>query len=133
MEQIVVRKAHGPRGHIMQQFKVHEIDGDYLICHTWDGTDEGAVDIKVARPYLLRRTPFDGYTRNSITYTYVSDVERTAAKSGETDITELVTPSYQVGDVIYAIRDIRGGTAVEDAPNWLDCNVDGRAWAESDE
>jgi hypothetical protein len=119
------------------QMKIASVDGDYLVCHSWDGTSAGTADISVARPYLLRRTPFDGTAgRNSITYAYTDDQTRTATKSGEADITEVVTPSYVAGDIIYAAAGIRGGTDAEDddaaALVWLDLNVDQRAWCESD-
>jgi hypothetical protein len=136
MPQQLYRLPTHPGGVLVQQMKIVSVDGDFLVCHTWDGTTEGTDAIKVARPYLLRRTPFDGASRGSISYVYVDDQQRTSSKSGEDDITEYVTPNYLAADVIYAIVNHRGGTGVVDdgslAVGWVDLNVDGRAWAQDD-
>lgn len=120
----------------MKQFKVVSVKVDFILCHTFDGVAEGTDDIKVAMTFLLRKTPFDGQTRANISYTYTSNVERTASKAGEDDEEQVIVDSYETGDIIYATRGIFGGTAVyaDDPTNqipviWLDDNRDGRYWA----
>lgn len=104
---------------------------DYLICRTWDGTTEGENDIAVMRPWLLRRTPFHTLTRAGITYTY-SGMNRRVADDGSQTETQVIVPSYVVGDVIVAVRGVAlfNYTDVDgDAINWLQLS-DGRMWSE---
>lgn len=118
----------------LQQFRVVSVDGDFLLCHTWDGSSEGVTNITVAKPYLLRRGPFDGQTRNGVSYVYASDTTRTATLVADaTTEDEVIVPSYQADDIIYACPYVVGGTSAQDdgavAVEWLDVNVCGRAWA----
>jgi hypothetical protein len=98
----------------------------------------------VARPYLLRRTPFHGKSRDGIDYSYTSNVKRTASKtvpgSPPTTTTEaqVIVPKYVKNDVLYAVRHIFGpldeypvaqGNADKVQTDWVDLNVDGRYWA----
>ena len=117
------------------QFRIKEVGGDWLRCHTLNGTTEGSADIYVGKSWLLRRTPFDGETRNGITYTYSSNIKRSANNGVDDPETQVVVSSYVVGDVIYAVTNVWGFTDIQ-APTepvttvkWLDLNVDGRAWA----
>ena len=100
-------------GAIVKQFKIKSIDGDFLVCNSWDGTNQGTDDINIAKPYLERRTPFDGETRGSFDYTYSDDVTRESDDSSTTE-DQTITPDYIVGDVVYAVRGVEGGTDVED-------------------
>lgn len=103
---------------------------DHLVCRKWDGTTEGTVDINVAKPWFLRRTPFDGQTRAGVTYTYTSHVQRTADDGSGTE-TQVINPSFVLNDVIYVVRDIEGGTDVTEGGEpvvWL-AEYAGRAWA----
>ncbi len=128
-------------------FIVKEVLADHLRCRSWDGEEEGTVDVLVAKPWLLRRTPFDTLEIAGIEYTYINDYSRTAEDT-ETEETEEqeITPTYQpaegeyAGDVIFAAHTILRGTAVvieeeveeetvTTIPYWIDLNIDGRAWA----
>lgn len=115
------------------QMKLNFILGDYVQGREYrvydDGSEfEGTVDITAARPYLLRRTPFDGQVYNGITYTYIDQDTRTAT-DGSTVETQRITPDYVLGDIIYVVREVLGGTAVSVSLRALDLNVDGRCWA----
>jgi len=115
-----------------QMFKVVSVEVDYIVCHAWDGETEGQEAVLVALPYLLRMTPFDGQTRDGITYDYDSEITRTATKDADTE-DQVIVPSYIAGDVIFAATGIIGGTDAT-GPNSevldrQDLNVDGRAWA----
>jgi hypothetical protein len=120
-----------------QQMKVVTILGDYLLCRPYDGTDPENADIQnlvaVARPRRLRcsetsRT-IDG---TAYTYTYTGTQARTSDNGADTEDQQIV-PVYNVGDVIYAARGFVNGTGVFDSENkavdYLDLNVDARAWA----
>jgi hypothetical protein len=118
--------------------------GDYLMCNPWNGSEPTAELIAVAKPYLLRRTPFHDMTVDGFSYSYTNMQERTKTRSSDDKVeTQVVVPryqdaNYQSGSTIYAVTGIQGGTGVVETGNeedptrkvvWLDLNVDGRAWA----
>lgn len=113
---------------------------DYLIC-----TDENDDLIKVAKPYILQKTPWDGKEINRLKYKYQSAGQRTvtserALGGGETSEslieTQLVTPSYGYvpdgdfeGEQLTVIAGETGIQGVE----YMDINTAGRCWAVVDE
>ena len=109
---------------------------DYLECKIYDEVSATAgVTIFVAKPWMLRRTPFHGATitylnGQSITYTYVSQRERTA-NDGATSETQVMTPDYYVGEVIDVIEK-RTNVALPDGSKATlqDRNTCGRFWAQ---
>lgn len=128
-----------------QGFALLEMFGDYMVAEAL-GTGKTTL---LAKPYLLRRTPFDKAgtptppERLGVTYEYTDAVTREAIR-GEGDNEErenqIVIPQYVVGDILFGVRAIFGGTGVrtpDDAPgepsnvpvNWIDFNIDGREWA----
>lgn len=128
----------GGGGVAAQQFVLVSVHGDYLTCHTWDGAAEGGTDVFVAKPYPLRRTPFDAQTivigGVSYTYDYADDQTRNV-DDGTDNEDQQVTPGFYAGELIYAIQ-VTGGTDVagEDDPypavTWQMIG-DGRMWARS--
>jgi hypothetical protein len=121
---------------VLRQFKVVSEDGDFLICNAFNADITSDESIFVAKPYLLRRTPFDGLSRNGIAYIYSTDALRTADDGSDTEV-QVIVPSYVAGDVIYAFL---GVLAILDVENddgntmrFLDANLDGRAWAKQAE
>lgn len=98
---------------------------DYLECQ-----DAALNTIYVAKPYELRRTPFDTLTIDGVTYTYVSESERNAV-GGFDEEAQFITPSYRDGGEIYAVK-VKGGTGIETAEpapiDYIEINQ-GRAWA----
>lgn len=107
---------------------------DHLECEDVDG---GVV--LVAKPWLLRRTPFHSTAaRNEIRYSYSNDGTRVATIGTGGDRIgqrQTIITSYQVGDEIVAIR-MPGGTGViwmdevnqESVPvDWLELDQ-GRSW-----
>lgn len=144
-----VRREYDPRilsarGDIpkIQAFKIAQILDDVLECQTWDGETLGEDLIYVAKPWLLRRTPFDGETRDDISYVYSSNTERTATivDTGETE-EQVIVPRWKVidsgDDVIFATRGHVGGLLLDEEDYgdviWLDENRDGRFWAKKSE
>lgn len=129
---------------LLYQMKVKSEDGDFLICRFWDSIREieGNDDIKVAKPYMLRRTPFDGASRvidgTTYNFAYTDDRTRTSTNAGDgADVeTYHVDPEYLEDDIIYAERAVIGGTAVVDESSpavdvvWLDSNRCGREWVQ---
>lgn len=119
----------------LQQMQIVEVGGDFLRCVRVgaDGS-AGTLDVFVAKPWTLRRTPFDGQTRNGKEYTYADNVSRTVTEGSATE-DQRITPDYEVGDVIFAaLCDVLGQIDPEDTNTGdrtvlVDANVDGRAWA----
>jgi hypothetical protein len=130
--------------------------GDYLMCARVVLLDasqqpvpaaipEGATEtlVKVWKPWLLRRTPFDGKTRDGITYEtkpdgydYEAGEENIRlADDGTTTEWQTITPSYSLrtgsgetlvaGELIYAVPMVPTATAGE----YSDVNQAGRCWA----
>lgn len=133
----LARRIPGVQGAIVAQFVVASVGDDHLVCRTWDGSNQGDADVLVAKPWLLRKTPFHGLTLNGKTYIYDSGTARNV-DDGNEDEDQVIIPSYTdpSGAVIYAVRGVVGGTGVvveSDPVVWLDLNVDGRAWAKKHE
>lgn len=106
---------------------------DHITCTT----EAGGGDIyKVALPWMLRFTPFDGETRNGITYDYFgfhNTGRRTATNEDDATENQIIIPSYYPDDQIFAISPVNTGAYDETGPEpiyltMLDMNVDARAW-----
>ena len=124
------------------RFRVKGVQGDYVTCRTWDGTTQGGDDILVAKAPALRHSllaqTIDG---NSVTFdghTITGGVcKRVAHAAGFTDQNEYVLPQWQIStgqdSEIWAIQPTAGtGVSVGGiAVDWLDLNVDARAWCEA--
>lgn len=125
------------------QFRVKSIDNDHLVCRLWDGETQGTADIRVAKPYELRVTPFNLKTIDGFSYVYPSvSYERTVTDTSDSSTEDqVIVPEYRLpvddyeGCIIYAITPVMGLTVELNSTEtvWLDINADGRAWAESDE
>lgn len=125
----------------LKMFKVDRLDTDVIICFTWNGIEKGTDEIKVALPFLLRQTPFDvttriGAARAGIEYEYSDNNKRLATNVDDEEEDQIIVDSYEVDDIIFAMKGIFGGTSLyhDDPTNekpvvWLDTNVDGRYWA----
>jgi hypothetical protein len=126
-----------PSAAICVKYIKDSTDGDCIIVHSWDGTTEGSVDIYAAKPYLNRQTPFDGETVNGVTYAYLVSYKRSATfnfAGTDQTITEWITPSYNVGDILYIEAAPTPGIANQGTPAapviYIDKNIDGRTWAQ---
>lgn len=117
------------RAALFRLFKIRVIDIDTLYCVEFINGEEGTEEFTVAKPPLLRGNLA---SHNSITFTSVSNVSRTADDGTDTE-TQVVVPAYVVDDLIVGIRGIFGGSNLFDvdgeAIEWMDLNVDARAWA----
>ena len=138
----VRRGGRGRAGMQIQLFEVIELGLDHVKCYSLDGAANTTSDIvtRVALPYLLRKSLFDGETRNGITYEYdETDIytKRVATDSESNTETQVIVPSYVEFDLIFAASSVAGGTyawyeddnGVDQPITWLDLNLDGRAWA----
>ena len=115
----------------VQQFKLDTVGNDIVYGYTWDGETAGEELTKIAKPWGLRRTPFDGKTINMIEYSFNDEGKRLAKRGSDSEL-QVVIPPYHKDSLIYAVSNVQGGTDVvhENEPvSWLDLNVDARAWA----
>ena len=132
----------GASGKEIQQYKIVSIQDDYITCQTWDGTTQGTDNVLLAKPYRLRKTPWDGVTVTydfngttySILYTYLATpgfrTAQVTTGGNQTTENQAIIPIYQVGDIVYGSNP-EGGTEtfVGSEITGLDINVDARAWA----
>ena len=104
---------------------------DHIVCK-YIGIDGVAYasDINVAKPYLLRRTPFDGVARAGITYTYTASNTRTAS-DGVDQETQVIVPSYAAGEPVFisSVQPHTGVVLSDVNLRLVDMNIDARAWA----
>lgn len=120
----------GGGGGGVQMYRVKSVQGDYLTCRTWDGTTEGGSDVYVAKSYKLRTSigsaVIDGVP---VTYSYPSNVERTATISTSNE-SQVIVPRYLPNDIIFVASANATGVSVSGTPlKLIDLNADGRAWA----
>lgn len=107
---------------------------DYLVCRETDGTAIGTRDIYVARPTLLRNMS----SRDGVDFSYSNSQTRTANNGADTE-SQVIVASYLAGDEIFAMRGILRGSGVYSDPGrirkveWIDLNLDGRYWAQTEE
>jgi len=132
---IIKATAVQEAGVSIKQYMLKEVHGDYLMCHSWDGENEGETDIFVAKPFRLRREPFDQQTITfddyAATFSYTDGTRRTATIDG-IDEEQIIVPHYVPDlDIIYAVNcdDLNIETIDEEQVSLLDINADGRAWA----
>jgi hypothetical protein len=145
-----------PGGAVAAQFWVKDARyGDFVVCNHYDGATEPDDDtpvVLVAKPPQLRKTRYNNAeARSGETYTFADadlnadpplPIVRTATNEDDDTEDQVIIPNYEVGDVIYAIKSVIRGTGVVTIPpnvsagdgncqyiEWLDLNVDGRAWA----
>ena len=129
------------------RMKVKSIENDYLVCHTWDGTNEGTDDIHVAKPHELRHDVNHYAWITHLTTLSVDDV-RVDDKDDENPDDPYtiedwsVTPPYfddsEYPDrvcEIWAVEVEKTGVTWDDGETeipivFLDTNVGGRAWAQ---
>ncbi len=134
-------------------FHVLSVQDDYLTCSQWTGgTSDYIAPIYVAKPYSLRRSPFDGWTINGLKYVYSTSTKRSVTKTSNSEgRVESVTPAWVLPDT--AANNSSGATAtypgdlikaqvfdpvpgIMGADNnpivWVDTNDAGRIWSVTD-
>lgn len=106
------------------QIQITSIEADTVTGSLYAAGVATGSTIVVARPPTLRASVA---ARGGVDYTYSTNQTREADDGSATE-TQSVTPSYLVGDIIYAVSLPIGGTGVTGA-RWIDLNLDARAWA----
>lgn len=116
---------------------------DHLVCRAVGSDSETYTPILVAKPWLLRKTPWDGQTREQVRYEYdlEDSTKRTAFDSTDATIKrdEQIHARYLLADVVNAIAAVTdveldtGEVGDDGLPiiipvTLLDLNVDSRGW-----
>lgn len=126
----------------VRMFRLTSVSPDYIEALEWDGETLAGTAVTIAKPWLLRKTPFDGESIGGFSFgSFSADgTERTVTKISDSSTEDqIVVPAYTVagggydGDVIFAMRPVGGTGAVDgdDEPIvWQDLNADARAWAQ---
>ncbi len=140
----------------IDMYVIDDIAADHYTGRLFDGNSPTDVTVSIAKPFELRRTPFDGKSWTydfpggdltvSYTYTFGSGISRTVTLSDESTIKETIVPPYKrwntetKGTVIWAVDQVETGVGIPNNPedptsftevvSLLDLNVGGRAWAE---
>jgi hypothetical protein len=129
----------GAGGSKIQTFKYKSMQGDYLVCRSWDGTTEGASDVYVGKATKLRHS-ITSETIDGTAYAYsaysLTAQTRVSTPAGGAAENQIVVPRYLANDIIYAMAGRTFLAAVGTPPNTtqitlMDLNIDGRAWSEA--
>ena len=124
-------------GALLVEMEVQSESADTLTCKRVDPTDPAMVTtfgdpVEVAKPYQLRRTPFDGETvtfpDGGVTFTYTADNKRDATDGTDMEEQE-VTPFYYTGELLICAFMVTGLAADMVPVRYADINTAGRAWA----
>lgn len=118
-------------------YRFKSMQGDYLVCRSWDGTNEGTTDVNIAKAYKHRHSIITETLRGvAVTYSAWSLTGQTRnATDGTNPETQYMTPPFNVNDLVWAIpattlvNITAGSPPVTTAVALLDLNIDGRAWA----
>jgi len=116
-------------------------ESDFILCaedvtaQAAAGGVNAANTVRVAKPYLLRKTPWHGKVRAGKTLTWTAVNTRTALDSLGLSEEQVIVPAYEIGDVLLVTRGLaRDVEITPDAQDpttteWQDLNTDGRGWA----
>lgn len=126
----------------VKQFSFVRMGNDIIVCRPLSDTGVvTATDTAIAKPFRLRRTPFDNVGIGGLTYVYINGNQRKVTAFDRVE-RQNITPAYMAGDIIFAVNEVegfgddghpyqvQGETAIDDGRvEWLDLNLDGRAWS----
>ena len=115
------------------QYRLKSVHADMLVCRTLSvSLVEGSEDVKIAKAWKQRVTPFDGVTSFGITYAYSTNyTARTVTTTTGSSQVQAIVPAFRADvDLIYAIST---QTSVPDSAGGyltlIDMNNDQRGWA----
>ena len=151
-------------GSSVQRMIIIEIQSDWFNCLPYDqdgqhpdsatfnalsDDEQEALFLKVAKPWELRFSPWDGQTIDGLVFSYADDTydyarRRATIEGGGTSEIQIVVRPWYVGEIILAVSKIKGGTdQQDDGPAgdgvdpadlvWEDLNTAAHAWAQTDQ
>lgn len=132
-EQPPALPPYGGIGIGLTTLRVKSVTGEYLVCRTWDGTNEGASDINVAKPFNARRPATETIAGVVVNYTYTAGADalngyRTAVGTGINE-TQVVIP-YWIADGLIAVAEIDYSGVTVDGADLKLIEVSARCWAQ---
>lgn len=129
----VVPEVQGNSAGKPAEFKVKEVFDDYLRCHTWNGTTEGAFDVFVAKPPRIRCSITQEYkygTRHTYTYTAGPDAPNKLRldSDGSSTETQRIVPVWIIDEIIYAVPAVTSVKTAVGATVTMLMVADARKW-----
>ena len=132
----IVGDLPGEGGAATARFKIVGLGLDTVVADRLTVDEDGVdvvdeVAVSIARPWYLRRTPFDGKSHKGSSYVYIDEVTRNRKFSTPAFTErEIILPTYGVGDIINGVKVGDVVTAIAGV-DWKDDNDTGRTWARS--
>lgn len=128
-----------------KRYRLKNVKGDYLVCHSWDGTTEGTRNVFIAKEELHR----ESLTAETVlgvahTYTYAdgpseawavgtaATYNRTRTDVGSITEDQRITPPWRENEVFHATQSQTGVTTdVDDGSRVVTLLITGRScqWA----
>lgn len=117
----------------LQTYIFKSMGTDHIVCRTWDGTNQGSTDIKIAKiPDLWfsnSSEAIDGTTYNYTSYSTGAQT-RVSTPTGGTAEVQVIVPRYLPDDSIIFAVSAQTFVTVDSIPiGLLDLNLAGRAWS----
>lgn len=91
-----------------KEYRIKSVSDDYITCRSWDGSTDGGMDVIIAKDHKLKCSLATATIFGVIhTYTYAPGPDSNNKLRTNTWPTgneqELVTPPWNVNDIVYAI------------------------------
>lgn len=114
-------------GVVAKQYRLISVGEDSVVAIEYDDTNDVGTSVEIAKPFALRKTPFDGETVGSYEYEYeTNELRKRIHSTLETVEIQRIDPPYNVGvDLLYAITVAQTGIT---NVGRIDLNADGRTW-----
>jgi len=114
----------------LSRFRFKSMGTDHLVCRTWDGTNEGASDINIAKsPKLRFSITSETIDVLTITYSSYNTGSQTRVATGTISENQAIVPRFLVNDIIYAVSASTGVSVSSTPVSLIDLNLDARAWS----
>lgn len=124
----------GGSGGALQEYVVMLTGNDHVVAVSTATTIDTANHVNIAKPHILRLTPFDGNTIDGLAYNYNDENERIVTRISDSEQqTQVIVPTYLSSfSVIYAIGVPNLNIFVNSIElSLMDINADARMWAET--
>ena len=126
-----------PHGLIQMRLKAVNDNSFDCVILKGDGT-EGTTTVKVAKPPKFRKTDFHEKSVAGVAYDYGyaegeagNSLLREATDADDNVIEEQIIPLYAPGQTLY-VMPVIGSPGLPDDAEFIEMNVDGRSWAQTD-
>ncbi len=145
---IIAKPGRGGGGISISAYRFKRIgdedDMDYIVCTKWDDTSDPPKEIEIALPFKLRASveteEIDGITYEYSDWNSLNQTRISTNADDDTDVeTQVITPRYLEGDLIFAFPGFTGAMGLNQDPEQVtidnlvpvvfqDLNVDARAY-----